>query len=208
MFNEILNGKASLEPRPASMDPYRQAGALPPIERVCVTCSRTYQAPAGSQPGACPSCNQQLFEINARNDALAFQLAEQDAQRSHNSHRLFAVIGGIVVIVALGFFRFGMRSQMREDAAQAAGYRSYDQYKSDSEQIYATDTYSMDIDRLASEMCFCTDLKCARDVQSKFTNYVRSHAPSDDMSESYSRQESIRLADCQAAIEAGAVPER
>lgn len=206
MFNDILTGKSSLEPKPAPMAPYREQGVVPPVQETCVGCGRTFPAPANTIATHCQSCLLSIRELNAQNERVAFMAAEDEARRANNSHRLFAIIGGIVVVVGLGIFKFGMRSQMREDAAIGAGYSSYDDYKRDSERVYATDEYSSEVHSIASEMCFCKDLKCARDVQSKFINYSRSHAPSDDMAEKYARQESIRLADCQAAIEAGGTP--
>lgn len=206
MFNDILTGKSSIEPKPAPMDPYRQQGVVPAVKETCTGCGRTYETPSNTVATHCQSCRMQIFELNAQNERMAFHAAETEARRAQNSHRLFAIVGGIVVVIGLAFFRFGMRSQMREDAAIGAGYSSYDDYKRESERVYATDAYSSEVHSLASEMCFCKDLKCARDVQSKFVNYNRSHAPSDDMSEKYARQESIRLADCQATIEAGGTP--
>ncbi len=203
MFNEILTGKSSLEPKPEPMAPYREQGVPAPVRETCLGCKQVFQVPANTIATHCQSCRLSIIEINARNDRMAFLAAEDEARRASNSHRLFALIGGIVVVVGLGIFKFGMRSQLREDRAQAAGYHSYDQYTRERDAVYPTDEYSRHVQSLAGDMCSCKDLKCARDVQSTFTNYIRSHSPSDDKAADSAQLDSVKLADCQSAIEAG-----
>ena len=206
MFNELLTGKATLEPAPEPQAPYREPGVLPPLEHTCATCHRSYRGPAGSVAGTCASCQLAVRELDARNDALAFQQAEAAQQRVHNRHKLFVFIGGLVVVALLGVFKFGMRSQLREDLAQGAGYKSYDAYKKQRDTVSPSDAYSQRVHSLASDMCFCKDLKCARDVQTTFVNYARTHSPSDDTSEASAKVDLDKLGDCQVAIEAGGVP--
>ena len=112
------------------------------------------------------------------------------------------------MLVGVVFFRYGMRSQMRDDAAQAAGYSDYDDYKRarGAVSLYPSDEYSRELSSLASSMCYCKDLKCARDVQTTYVNYVRSHGPSDDDSEASARASIEKLGTCQATIEAGGMP--
>lgn len=202
MFNELLTGKATLEPPPAPQSPYREPGVLPPVTHTCTTCHRSYRGRSGSIAGTCGSCQ----EINARNDALAFQQAEAAQQRVQNQHKLFVFIGSVVVVVLALVFKLGMKTQLREDLAQGAGYKSYGDYKKQRDAVSPSDAYSQRIHSLASDMCFCKDLKCARDVQTAFVNYSRSHSPSDDKSEASASAEVAKLADCQNAIEAGGVP--
>ncbi len=208
MFNDILTGKASVAPEPAPMEPYREQGALPPVTETCVGCGMSFKAPAGTVATHCPSCQLRTFELNAQNDRMAFLAAEEDHRRKQNSQRLFAIIGGVVVLIGLVFFRYGMRSQRRDDAAQAAGYSDYDDYKREraAVRLYPSDDYSRQLDSLASDMCYCKDLKCARDVQTKYVNYVRTHGPSDDDSEASARASIEKLGTCQATIEAGGMP--
>lgn len=208
MFNDILTGKSSLEPQPTPMEPYREPGAVPPVDETCVGCGMKFEVPANTIATHCASCKLQIVELNARNDQMAYLAAEDDHRRKQNSQRLFAIIGGAVVLIAVFAFRYGMRSQMRDDAAQAAGYHDYDQYKREAAEasLYPSDDYSRRASSLASDMCSCKDLKCAREVQATFTNYVRSHGPSDDNSERSSAASLEKLGNCQATLEAGGMP--
>jgi len=199
VFNELLTGKATLEPAPQPQAPYREPGVLPPATHACATCRRSYQGPAGSIAGTCASCQLAVREINARNDALAFQQAEAAQQRVQNQHKLFVFIGSVVIIALALVFKVGMKTQLREDLAQGAGYKSY----GDDDSVAPSDAYSQRIHSLASEMCACKDLACAREVQTAFVNYARSHGPSDDSSEASATADVAKLADCQHAIEAG-----
>ena len=203
MFNELLTGKATLEPAPEPQAPYREPGVLPPLEHTCATCHQSYRGPAGSVAGTCASCQLAVRELDARNDALAFQQAEAAQQRVHNRHKLFVFIGGLVVVALLGVFKFGMRSQLREDLAQGAGYKSYGDYQRDA--VSPSDAYSRQIHALAGDMCLCKDLRCARDVQTTFVSYSRTHRPSEEASEASAKADIAKLADCQNAIEAAGV---
>jgi len=203
VFNEILTGKASLEPKPEPMAPYRELGTMPPVHHACVTCSQRYLAPAGSTASLCATCQLEIVEANARNDRLAFQLSEDQARRAARSHRWMATIIGTLVVVGLGLFRYGMRSQMREDAAIGAGYESYSEYEAERDAVYPTDEYSRQVQSMADDMCRCSDLPCARNLQRLFGQFVRSHSPTDDKADESARADSIRLADCQARIESG-----
>jgi hypothetical protein len=208
MFNEILTGKASLDPQPKPLEPFREAGELPPVTETCVGCGRSFKAPANRIATHCASCMLQIAELNAANDRMAFVAAEAEAQRKQNSQRLFSIIGGIVVVAGLIVFKAGMRSQMREDAAVGAGYKSYDEYKElrDEIRLSPNDEFSSRLSDFASDMCRCKDLQCARDIQATLTNFTRTHSPSDDQSNASARVSLGRLADCQQTIEAGGVP--
>jgi hypothetical protein len=203
MFNEILTGKASIEPKPAPLAPYREPGPVPPVTKTCVTCSTPYHAPASSPPGLCGRCNLEIAEANARVDRLGYLAGEEQARRAANSHRIMGIVLTVLVAGGLLIFKFGMRSQMREDAAQAAGYSSYGQYESVRDQIYVSDDYSYRVDSFADDMCVCSDLACARNVQAQFKNFLRSGeaAPSDDRSEASARESTIRMAECQQKLE-------
>lgn len=207
MFNEILTGAASNEAKaPPDATPYREPGVLPPETLTCVTCIAKYSAPAGSLPGQCPKCRVELMEMNARNDALAFQLAEADAQRKANSHKLFAIITTLVVAAGIGVFKYGMRSAKRDDYAKAAGYVDYDDYKTKAAaaELAPSDDYSRRIQAMARELCACTDLKCARDVKAAYVYYVRSHMAPDDDAEKSVAKSTDELYACMNAFEAAA----
>lgn len=202
MFNEILTGKTSLEPTPEPIAPYREP-VVAIAARSCVSCNQLYRAPAHLPPGMCARCNLELVEINARNDRMGYLQGVEQARRAESSHRLVAIVGGILVLGGLVAFKLGMRSQMREDAAQAAGYQSYSHYESIRDEIYVNDDYSYRVDSFADDMCRCTDLACARNVQAQLTIFLRSGqaAPTDDRSEASARKSLIRVADCQHKLE-------
>lgn len=202
MLNDILTGKASLEPRPESESPYRQQAVLPPVRHGCITCGQRYEAPAGSSPGRCPTCHVAMVEENTRHSALVARAAEEQARRSQRTWRVLRVVVGIAIAIAIGLFKYGMRTQLREDAAQAAGYHSYAEYQQERDSVSPTDDYSYEIQRLADQMCSCTDLRCARDVQAQYRRFVQSGAPSDDGARASVDQEGTRLAECQAKLEA------
>jgi hypothetical protein len=202
MFNDILTGKASLEPRPESESPYRQQAVLPPVRHACITCGERYQAPAGSSPGRCPTCHVAMVEENTRQSEHVARASEEQARRARRTWRVLRVVLGIAVAIAIGLFKYGMRTQMREDAAQAAGYHSYAEYKQERDSVWPTDDYSYEIHRLAEEMCRCTDLRCARDLQAQYHRFVQSGAPSDDGARASVEQDGARLADCEAKLEA------
>lgn len=175
MFNEILTGKASLEPKSAPPP------TAPP-------------APAAPVPAA-------VVQANQAQSAAALHAASLGARRNDASHNLFRVIVLVVVAIGLGFFRYGMRKQEREDAAQAAGYRNYGEYERERAAVYPTDEYSYKVSQFADEMCRCSDLACSRDVLAQFSRYLRSGTPSDDKASESVAADSQRLYDCAAKFE-------
>ncbi len=203
MFNDILTGKASLEPKPEPQSPYREQAVLPPVQHVCVACGQRYKAPADSAPGRCPTCHVAMVEENTRQSALAAHAGQDHFRRAARSHRMLRGFLVIAIGVGVALFRYGMRTQMREDAAQAAGYHSYGEYKAERDAVYPTDEYSYRIHDLAAEMCRCNDLACARNVQAQYRQYARSGSPSDDTARESAEQDGTHLADCEARFEAG-----
>ena len=182
MFNDILTGKASLEPaKPLVMD-------APPPPKPVITPA---QAAA-----------------NAAASAQAMRDAETAFRKSESSHRILVTCVVVFVGIAFAFIKTQMKKQMREDNARAAGYSSYDNYKEESAKVYPTDEYSYKVNRFASDMCFCEDLACARNVQAQYTRYLKSSAPSDDASRASVEQDSQKLAGCQEILEAGGKPPR
>ncbi|MBL9020363.1 MAG: hypothetical protein JNL83_39635 [Myxococcales bacterium] len=183
MFNDILTGKASLEPQ-----------ARPPVE----------EAP----PSPRPALTWEQVAANEAASARAVREAETALRKSQASHRLIAGCVVVFVAVAIVFIKSQMRQQMREDNARAAGYSSYAAYQEESAKVYPTDEYSYKVRQFAGDMCRCQDLACARNLQAQYTRYLRSSAPSDDESRASVEQDARRLADCQEILEAGGQPAR
>jgi hypothetical protein len=147
------------------------------------------------------------MEINARNNALAFQLAEADAQRRANSHKLFAIVTVVVVALGIGVFKYGMRSAKRDDFAKAAGYRDYSDYLDTTrEPSRASSDYAAQIKSMASALCTCNDLKCAREAKATYVYYVRSHMAPDGDAERDAATASEKLYKCMDAFEAAGQP--
>lgn len=184
MFNEILTGKASLE----------EPKTVPPV--------------AEPPPPPRPVISPEQAAANAAASAQAMREAEAAFRKNEASHRLLVTCLVVFVALALGFIKYQMKTQMREDSARAAGYSSYDEYKEESAKVYPTDEYSRRVNRFATEMCWCQDLACARNVQAQYTRYLRSSAPSDDESRASVEQDSRKLAECQEILEAGGKPPR
>jgi len=107
MFNDILTGKASLEPKRESNGPYREQAVLPPIQHVCVTCGQRYQGPAGSVPGCCSTCHVAIVEANARESALAVHAAQEHARRAGKSHRVLRALLIVAIGIGAALFRYG-----------------------------------------------------------------------------------------------------
>ena len=200
MFNEILTGKASNQPPPEPISPYRE-NVVPPIRHMCISCSESYDAPAGSEPDRCPTCRLAMAELNRRESDHVFQAAQVQRARAERSHRILYGIIMVAAIIAVGFARYAMHAQMREDAAAGAGYHSYADYKTERDMVYATDDYSIRIHELAGDMCACKDLACARNVQTQFVRFARTGSPGDDMARKSVDQDTVRLGECQATFE-------
>jgi hypothetical protein len=175
---------------------------LPPVQHACVACGQRYQAPAGSPPGTCPTCHVAMVEENTRQSELAARASRETFRRTERNWRVMRALLVLAVGIGIALFKYGMRTQMREDAAQAAGYHSYAEYKTERDAVYPTDKYSYEIQRLANDMCRCTDLACARNVQAQYRQFVRSGSPSDDSARASAEQDGARLADCEAKFEA------
>ena len=197
MFNEILTGKATLEAQPPQASPYREQATLPSIKHACMRCQQTYSAPAGSTAGNCPACCMTVAALST--DAVHRAMAEQ--ARRDRSHKLFR--GALFVVIAIGVaaFRWGMRTQMREDAAVGAGYHSYAEYQAEQSAVYPTDELSQTVHDFANELCRCSDLACSRNVQAQLRLYVRNHGTTDDRARASVDADTERLYACAAKLE-------
>ncbi len=194
MLNDILTGKATLESPPAAEGPYRQP-TTPQTTHRCVQCSEAYTAPADVAPGVCMGCR--LAASAASQDSI--RRSQEGYRRAEASHRMLKAVAFGVVVLVLGVFRWQMREQRRDDAAEAAGYRDYEHYLTEQEQARAqpSDMFSWRVDELANEMCRCVDLACARDVRARYEHHVAYGAPSDDASRDAVRASATRLSECQ-----------
>lgn len=126
MFNEILTGKASLDPKSPPLIASPIGEPVVDQHRTCTTCGRPFVASA-SHHVKCGPCNvatiQQAQQESARNLAAA-------ALRQQSDERTWTVLRWIfVALVGLGlaFYRYGMRKQMAEDNAVMHGHRPYSQ---------------------------------------------------------------------------------
>ena len=185
MFNDILTGKASLEPPKAP----------PAVD----------DAPT---PPARPALSPEQIAANEAASAKAMRDAETAFRKNEASHRLLVTCIVLFAGVAFAFIRYQMKKQMREDSARAAGYSSYDNYKEESAKVYPSDDYSYKVNQFASDMCSCQDLACARNVQAQYTRHLRSGAPSDDNARASVEQDARKLAECQDILEANGKPKR
>jgi len=202
MFNDILTGKATLEPKPQVVDPDREP-SIPQVTLTCVGCKQTYPANTGTPPGHCRVCNLAIVEANAAASARALREVENRMRRSAVSHRVLKIIVVLLVGVGLVVMKTAMRKDQRDDAARAAGYRDYSDYQAADNAVYPTDEYSYRVSELTSEMCRCPDLACARNVLAQYTRYIRSSSASDDTARESAERDGARFYECQAKLEAG-----
>lgn len=75
MFNEILTGQASLEPKPATGGPYRE-NDVPNETRTCVRCRAAFMVPATSGAQTCVSC--QLSAAQAASPPVNYNSYDYD----------------------------------------------------------------------------------------------------------------------------------
>lgn len=198
MQNETLTGEPSREPPPEPL-PEPLIVREPRARRVCLHCRRGQTETAGRP---CEDCRLAIAEITARNDALAFQLAEAKAQRRANTFKLLAIAGTAVVVLGLGILKYGVRSH---GAAEAAG--SVIAGRRDHATLPApTDDFSHHLRALSERMCWCRDLACAREVQVSHASYVRTRAASDERAARSAARSTERLHACLSAFERGDVP--
>jgi hypothetical protein len=208
MFNEILTGKASLEAKPPAVDPYREESIPAEITLTCLRCSKEYTAKGGTAAGNCGACNAVIAQENAAASAAAFREAENRFNKNEASHAVMKTLLVIGFLVVIAFIRHQMRKAQRDDAAQAAGYSDYNDYKTESAKVYPTDEFSHRVNSFASDMCYCQDLACGRNVYAQYSRYVKSNAPSDDKASESAQQDAQKLGDCMATLEAGGTPAR
>lgn len=185
MFNDILTGKASLEPPKA---PPAVDDAPPPPAR--------------------PALSPEQIAANEAASAKAMRDAETAFRKNEASHRILIACLVIFAGIMFAFIKSQMKKQIREDNARAAGYASYDEYKTESAKAYPSDEYSRTVNRLASDMCYCQDLACGRNVLAQVTHHLKSGAPSDDQAQASVDQDLQKLAGCQEILEAGGKPPR
>ncbi len=128
MFNEILTGKASLDPSTKSTDPFRTPGEVATIQ--CNSCNQHFPANQAVF-GHCRDCTRAAREplaVLAAQEQSARQFAEVRAHEEHLQRNAWILRAVVMVILAIGLavFRFGMRSQMQEDARRMHGESLYE----------------------------------------------------------------------------------
>lgn len=178
MFNDILTGKASLEPTPEGDGggPYRKP-QVPQVSVTCVDCKKPYAVPANTPPGRCALCHVRFAEANTPMNVRANDWQERQDQ----SHRVFRVVVGIAIAVGVAIFRVGMRHSMEEDARGSYSYQEpvYDDKPYDP--ALEPDVFSAKISSFADQMCACADRDCAWRVENDFELWSRANqAPTDE----------------------------
>lgn len=183
MFNEILTGKATLEPPPQATPP---AVGFLDVTHSCVRCTKEYPAKTGSVPGHCPSCHTFVVQENAAASARAFNAAAANIRSSEASVRLIKVLVVIAAAIVFGFIKYNMRKQIREDNA-AAHSNNY---------VYSYDEYSSTVEDYARQMCGCPDAACASQVRNRFQMWQRRQAGVEDSSQQAAEPALERMATC------------
>jgi len=159
MFNEILTGKATLDPQPVSHSPYRTE-SVPQVTWTCVDCNANYQASVGTPRGRCGPCQLAMASRNqaASNAALQASLAAIDERR--RGHRWIRWALGAVLACVLAFIRMEARKDLAASQPRELA-------------VYVSDPYVDQIQSYAGEMCACADAVCASTVRAKWMNWQR-----------------------------------
>jgi hypothetical protein len=191
VFNEILTGKATLEPPPSPVQP----GVVHlDVEHSCVRCTKSYLAKSGSAPAHCPSCHAIVVQENAAESARAYNAAAANIRSSEASVRLFKLLLVIAAAIVFGFIKYSMRKQMRDDnAAAAARYSHYD-------DTPAYDEYSSTVEDFSREMCRCSDAMCASQIRNRFQMWQRRQAGVEESSMQAAEPALQRMASCLADL--------
>lgn len=200
VFNDILTGKASLEPKPEAESPYRKAAELPPVNHNCLACGASYQGPAGSVAGRCPTCYVAMVTTNEAESNRIRGEALLGAEKSKRSMRIVKLTLFAGFAIAGGIMKAQMRDQVRDNKAQAAGYRDYADYNAQQSAPGPNDELSQEIHWVVNEACGCQDAMCVRDKDVKLRRLMRDGSPSDDRSAESVRTDLSHFADCTANI--------
>jgi hypothetical protein len=190
VFNEILTGKATLEPPRMTVE---QVAALPDVTHSCVRCTKQYTAKASSPPGHCSACNAIVVQENAAESARAYNAAAANIRSSQASVRLIKVLFVIAISIVFGFIKYSMRKQMREDNAAAAS-RNYEYTPS------YDDEYSTQIRYFSNDMCSCQDAACASQVRNRFQVWQRRQGGATESSQEAAAPALERMSTCLADI--------
>jgi len=173
MFNEILTGKATLEPPPPAMagGPYR-APEVPNENRTCAHCRQTFVVPATSPAQTCVAC--QLANAQASSPSYTYQ-NQADLQPSRTP--FFVIRLAIAGVILLGG---AIYSQVNGDAARVR-----------------------EAENMADEACSCSDANCAENVRSEFLSWASTHGEErvDDSDYQAVENSAERLASCVARFQ-------
>ena len=190
MFNEILTGKATLEPPQA---PAQAAVVFLDVTHSCVRCTKPYLAKSDSVPGHCPSCHSVVVQENAAESARAYNAAAANIRSSEASVRLIKVLFVIAAAIVFGFIKYSMRKQIRDDNAAAAS-RNYEYTPS------YDDEYSRQIRYFSDDMCSCQDAACASQVRNRFQVWQRRQGGATESSQEAAAPALERMTTCLADI--------
>jgi hypothetical protein len=142
------------------------------------------------RPPPAPVAYQDSYAAESR---LALALAEADLRRERSHARIRRAVLIVICGTIVAFIKFQMRRQQQEETAAESPYFSEHYY----------DPYVAKTREYAEHMCFCEDLKCAREVQREYTVWSRSTTdrPQHDEAADLAHVELEHLGDCLAKHE-------
>ena len=187
MFNEILTGKATLEP-PVVVDPYRE-GTTPEVTLTCTDCQESFRTKVGSGATRCGVCRVKVMEAQRAENELAIAHATYSLQQSQSNAKVIRYVVIAVIGFGLAFMKYQMRESLHEDMSvgqsKVYGYTAYD------------DPFAAKVHDYATDMCFCSDYACARGVLGAFDHWRRTAAvPTDEAVLDQVSQETDRFRAC------------
>jgi len=97
MFNEILTGRATLEPAPPTGGPYREPD-VPTEKRSCASCRHTFTVPVTSSAQSCVSC--QLAAAQAASPRVNYESPDYNIGPARDYTILYIRIA-IAIMVAI-----------------------------------------------------------------------------------------------------------
>jgi hypothetical protein len=128
------------------------------------------------------------------NQAESARLLHESYERQARNRRN-AWITRIVISAVIIFSGAFLRYQFRKDMASV---------NRNQEPTFVFDPYLEQVRDYASQMCFCQDLACARNVESQFEHWSRAstEAPTEQAVIDRVTTEIERMAECQGKLEA------
>jgi len=201
MFNDILTGKASLEEKPKSADPYREE-SVPDITATCNRCHKAFLTKAGTSPAYCGPCKAIVAQSNAALSAQQFANVNANIRSSDNGYRILRVGIMIVIGIGLAIFKSGMRHSYEQDTRSYDYEPSYTSTPAYSSH-YSSDPFAVRVKEFANQMCSCSDLRCASSVLAQFETWTHTQDTSraSDEAASAAADDAIRMIECKSKLE-------